>query len=289
MLVIASASARSNVLSSLTPLSGVKYKLLKANLPPTPDKVTQNYQAVHAHRGSWTNSRSAVAVLGAHQRQLNGGGGGYENITSTTAYGTQYAIQLMFHETPVSLILDTGSSDTWVVQDGFRCVDYTGQIVEQASCGFGPAQPTDFQYGSIPQEHLYIQYGDGETVSGQMGYSDITVGNITVKKQQVGLANTTYWRGNNMTSGLVGLAYPTLTNAYIGNASDHGWGHQVLYSPLFTTMVSDGLIPPYFSIAINRNSSGGLLGWGGIPPVTGLDRSTSVALDIVIVRRRLLP
>lgn len=284
IFAITFASAR-DVVNNLAKLPGINYKFVKGRLPETPDQLTQNYQVVHAHRGSGTNSKSAVAILGAHQRQL-GGVGSYENITSTTAYGTQYAIQLSLHDTPLMFVLDTGSSDTWAVQEGFHCVDFTGQDIEQDSCRFGPAYPAGFQYGSIPEEHLYIKYGDGETVYGEMGYSDITVGNITVEKQEVGLVNTTYWFGNNVTSGVIGLAFPTLTSAYTGNGSEHTWLQQVSYSPLFTTMVSNGLIRPYFSIAISRNSSNGMIGWGGIPPVTGLEPSTSVALDIVIVRQK---
>lgn len=283
ILAVAVASARDIGVNHLVQLPGVNYKFVKGRLPANPDEVTQNYQIVHVHRESKTNSKSAAAVLGAHQRKL--GGSGYENITSTTAYGTQYAIQLTFHDMPLMFVLDTGSSDTWAVQEDFRCVNYVGQDVDQASCGFGPTCPPEFQYGSIPEEHLYIKYGDGETVFGKMGYSDITVGNITVKQQQVGLVNETFWNGNNMTSGVIGLAFPTLTSAYRGNGSEHTWLQRVFYSPLFTTMVNEGLVRPYFSVAINRNSSAGMLGWGGIPPVTGLEPSTSAAMDLVIVRQ----
>jgi hypothetical protein len=130
---------------------------------------------------------------------------------------------------------------------------------------------------------MYIQYGDGEMILGRLGYTDITVGTVTVKKQVAGLANVTYWYGNNLTSGVIGLAYPTLTNAYMGSGTEHSWVDQVEYSPLFTTMVGEGLIQPFFSMAIDRNSSGGMIAWGGIPPVRGLDRSTAVSLDIIIV------
>ena len=261
---------------------GINYRFAKSTHPPTPDEVTDNYQTIRPLNLPGANSKSAAAVLGAHQRRV--GGIGYQNITSTSVYGTQYGIELQVRDTPLTVLLDTGSSDTWVIKGKYRCLDYSGLQVEQANCAFGPGYTSDFQYGSVPQQHLYIQYGDGETVYGPLGYTDITVGNITVAKQQVGFADTAYWTGNNQTSGLIGLAYPSITNAYVGNATEHGWRHQVPYSPLFTTMVGDGLIQPSFSIAINRNSSDGMIGWGGIPPALGVEPSFSASLDIVIVR-----
>lgn len=47
-------------------------------------------------------------------------------------------------------------------------------------------------------------------------------------------------------------------------------GEPVIYNPIFTTMVSDGLIPNLFSLAIERDISGpsGYLAFGGLPPVS---------------------
>jgi hypothetical protein len=274
-------TARSDFVDALSPVPGVSYKLTKGHRSSTADKVTGNFQHVHALRGDGTNTKSVASILGAHQRQV--GGTGYQNITPATTYGTQYALDVTFGGVPLSLLLDTGSSDTWIVQEGFRCVDYADEDVDEATCGFGPAYPGDFQYGAIPDEHMYIQYGDGEIVYGPVGYSDISLGNITVTRQECGLANTTYWYGNNETSGVLGLAYPSLTNAYLGSGMEHNWLDEVSYSPVFTNMVNQGLVLPYFSIAINRNSSGGLIAWGGIPPVKGLDYSTAVSMDIIVV------
>lgn len=59
------------------------------------------------------------------------------------------------------------------------------------------------------------------------------------------------WRlpGNNVTSGILGLAYPSLTNAYSGNDLDGPGDESILYSPVFTSMVTNGLVEPYFAIA----------------------------------------
>ncbi|KAM7189416.1 Aspartic peptidase domain containing protein [Naviculisporaceae sp. PSN 640] len=249
-------------------------------------RQTTSVQKIQGLGGAKTNARSVAAVLGAHQRSV--GGFGYENITSASSYGTQYGIQVLWDGFPMYLILDTGSSDTWAVQRDFSCVDYTGSPVPQSDCAFGPAYPDPSSpYGLLtPPQHMYVHYADGETVSGPMGYSDITVGNITVTMQPSCLANRTYWFGNNFTTGLMGLAYPSITNAYLGSVEDgdpNAPSNQVQYSPLFNSMISQGLVPaPLFSMAIDRNASTGLIAFGGIAPVTGLDTSRTATVDLVV-------
>lgn len=268
---------------------GISYKIPKATHPWSSAKAVkvasqhvQQLRPVHRAPFSRFNPRSAAAVLGAHQRLV--GGFGYENITTTSAYGTQYAIEALFGVHQMSLIIDTGSSDTWAVQKNFQCIDYSGEFLPQEICGFGEAYPETFQYGlTDPETHMFIQYGDGEVVTGPMGFLDVAIGNITVQKQQVCLANTAYWYGNNQTSGLMGLAFPALTNAYLGDGSSHDFGNQVQYSPLFTSMVNQGLVDPVFSIAIDRNASSGMLAFGGIAPASGLDLGRTATLDMVIV------
>ncbi|KAM7205843.1 Aspartic peptidase domain containing protein [Rhypophila sp. PSN 637] len=251
-------------------------------------RPTGNVQKIQGVGGSKTNSRSVAALLGAHQRQA--GGFGYENITSTNSYGTQYATRVLWDGFPMDLIIDTGSADTWAIQKDFYCVDYAGGVVPQSACAFGPANPNPTSsYGPVtPEQHMFVQYADGELVVGPMGYTDITVGNVTVKMQQTCLANTTYWYGNNVTSGLMGLAYSSLTNAYLGPATesvhDDPDNYQP-YSPLMTSMINQGKIgAPVFSMAIDRNASTGMLAWGGMPPATGLDMSQTATLDIIITR-----
>ncbi|KAK0706174.1 aspartic-type endopeptidase-like protein [Lasiosphaeria miniovina] len=278
-----------NVLEAPPP--GFSYKLPKAFHPGSAFRASQasdNVQRLRGVRGTKTNVKSVAAVLGAHQRQV--GGFGYENITTTTAYGTQYATEAVWDGIHTWLLLDTGSSDTWAVGSNFTCVDYAGEFLPQGACGFGPPGPEKFAYGyTQPEQHMFIQYGDGEIVSGPMGFSDIAFGNITVRQQEVCLANTTFWYGNNLTSGLMGLGFPSLTNAYLGSSDDHDPDNQIEYSPVFTSMVSQGQVPPVFSIAIDRNSSSGILAWGGIAPAVGADFSQIASLDLIITNLIELP
>ena len=58
-----------------------------------------------------------------------------------------------------------------------------------------------------------------------------------------------------------------------------------MYSPIFTTMYKDGLIPPLFSLAILRDISGpsGYLALGGVPPVDFVQDFTSTPILITTI------
>jgi len=64
--------------------------------------------------------------------------------------------------------------------------------------------------------NMRAQYGEGLFISGDLGFSDVTIGSIHVPKQEVALVNKAHWDGDGITSGLLGLAYSTITSAYIG-------------------------------------------------------------------------
>ena len=133
---------------------------------------------------------------------------------------------------------------------------------------FGPPFEGTFQSGKIADENFNITYGDLEFLSGDFGYEDVTVAGITAKNQQVALVNRAYWTGDGVTSGLMGLAYPLLTSAFKGDDSTNdSLATQVVYNPIFTTMVNEKQVNPVFSLACERNSSSGYLALGGLPPV----------------------
>lgn len=79
-----------------------------------------------------------------------------EYLAEVKAGGYRYALQI-----------DTGSSDTWFVKDGFQCLLYP-------HCNLGPVFRGDFPGGQIEVEHLNISYGGdlGAFLNGQMGYSE---------------------------------------------------------------------------------------------------------------------
>lgn len=272
-----------DVSSALAPLPGIKFSQPSPNSKPMSDKRakdrfqhTENWTPIHSYKGARSGRLSAAATLGRLQRMY--GGHGYENITSTNAYGLSYGVEVTFNSQPLVLTLDTGSSDTWAVSAKSNCTNWYG------SCLFGPAYHGGFPDGPLDGKHFYIEYGDGEIVQGPMGQMSVSVAGLHVKNQTVALANSTLWEGNNITSGILGLAYPSLTNAYEGSFGDHEPEYKLQYSPVLANMVDQGLVENYFSIAISRNSDDGVIAFGGVPGhIEGLEYDTKAMTDIIIV------
>jgi hypothetical protein len=84
-----------------------------------------------------------------------------------------------------------------------------------------------------------------------------------------------YWQGDGTSSGLVGLAYESLTSAYSGtNPAGDSDANRHNYPPIFQSMYTQGLSSASFSLALER-STGGYIAFGGLPPVSGISSSTS--------------
>lgn len=152
---------------------------------------------------------------------------------------------------------------------------------QEADCYFGPVFNGTFDEGSIKDENFNIEYGDGEFLTGVLGYENVTVAGLTVDHQEVALVNYSYWFGDSVTSGLMGLAYPLLTSAFEGtNTSADSLSTQVEYDPIITTMIKENIIDPVFSLALDRNSDSGYLALGGLPPVnyTGSFATTPILM-----------
>jgi hypothetical protein len=99
--------------------------------------------------------------------------------------GVEYLTQITFGQTNVDVIVDTGSSDTWLIESDFQCVDANNAPQPQSTCNFGPTYPGTFGSSQIPNVNFNISYGDGEFVTGNFGTINITVASITVPQQTV--------------------------------------------------------------------------------------------------------
>ncbi|KAJ5621692.1 hypothetical protein N7528_006475 [Penicillium herquei] len=208
------------------------------------------------------NPRSAAYLKGLTGKSTSttSGTGGLISLFE----GEEYATEITFGTQTFDVIVDTGSSDTWVVKEGFECVDLdTGDETSESDCDFGTTYTVDSTFKTISGEIFEIEYGDGEYLYGYMGTETVTLASITVD-QEVAIVTEAAWEGDGTTSGLTGLAYPGLTSAYSSKTDE-----EEVYNPIFTTMYKDGLIDSYFSLAISRNVSGaaGYLTLGGLPPI----------------------
>ncbi|KAI0843266.1 acid protease [Hypoxylon sp. FL0890] len=256
-----------DVVHSLT-LPGFRFRRVEPFTSAATENKVQNYLDLRRipHSNVRKPQRSAAALFGQVQR--DNGGNGYENVTSVNHYAAEYAVQAIFNEIPVNLVIDSGSADTWIKGSNFSCKGRLNETVPEEYCALGPSFTGNFTGKPIASQHFAIKYGDGENVQGLLGYMDVEFAGVTVLDQEVAIASQGTWRGNNVTSGILGLAYPSLTSAYWGNdLNDDSQYLSVPYSPLFTSMVTDGLIAPYWVIAMARNSSLGSISVGGMPPI----------------------
>lgn len=180
----------------------------------------------------------------------------------------------------VRATVDTGSSDTWFMTQGTQCLN-AFQPTSSANCGYnGTPLAHSPSFEPLPHEHLNLSYGIGDRIIAVPGSEHIVFGGIDVPKQLIGRAKTAATTYVGHATGLIGLAYPILTNLYPGNdpstdvpcsdavgANDTGCNIQH-YSPLLSTVFKDGLTPPIFAFAISRSAPhGGLMTIGGIPDI----------------------
>ena len=160
-------------------------------------------------------------------------------------------------------VVDTGSSDTWLVETGFTCVKGS-----QAACKFGDTYNKTSTFQPVANENFAISYADGEYLKGSFGKEKVTVAGITVKDQQIAVLTSANWNGDGYSSGVLGLSFPANTKAYSGNnPGTNSAATQVDYNPFFTSAYTEGNVAPLFSLALSRDVNGGMLAIGGLPPV----------------------
>ncbi|KAJ5751013.1 hypothetical protein N7533_008041 [Penicillium manginii] len=207
-----------------------------------------------------------------------------------TQFGTVFDTSMVIGNQTFQMLVDTGSSDTYVMRNGFDCINATSNLViPEADCLYkNKTYHNSRTHRHIPGQMFGIQYGAG-LASGEMAYEDVTLSGITVKGQKIGIANISNPMGDGVNSGLLGLAYPSITSAHPANHSSNEtyWFDRLPYNPLVYTMYEKGLIDPYFSLALAhtpQNSStafGGYLTIGGLPPVNHSSEFTTVPVEIL--------
>lgn len=122
----------------------------------------------------------------------------------------------------------------------------TGSPEPGSECAFGtsgydPKKSTTYKL--YPDRNFNITYGDGEYLTGTVGFETISVGGLTVPKQEFGVVNAAAWEGDGVDTGLIGLCFPNLTSVYVGNdPHDDSAANNEVYNPFFFTAVKDKLV-----------------------------------------------
>ncbi|KAJ6544502.1 aspartic peptidase domain-containing protein [Mycena capillaripes] len=233
-------------------------------------------------------SRKASKAHALHSLRAAGGGTHTAPLMGAQ-YDYEYLVPVTIGDQDFFVIVDTGSSDTWLAQKGFACFNLTGHPEPVSSCAFG-TQGFDIQlsksFQSYPNTMFSIAYGDGEYLSGTAAFETVTVGGLTVKTQEIGVVSSAAWVGDGINTGLLGLAYPFLTSV-----TNKSHGQSIKYNPFFFNAVKQKRVPhPYFSVALNRGMPAGThsptvdphlgyLAFGGIAPVPVTNTSTTVPIQ----------
>lgn len=198
---------------------------------PAQNIVTSNIlELITIPRSSTTSTQ--VAGLAKRAEDDNG-----TEAYLSTVQGRIYLASVTFGGTPYTVVVDTGSSDTWLAKTGFECVSpTTGTSVPEAQCAFGPLYTPSPTLIEIPGLEFNISYADNETLSGTLGYELATIAGLSIQ-QMVGIVDTAAWYGDGQSSGLLGLGYPTIDSAHDNqNISGYSFPTTLNYTPFFATL-----------------------------------------------------
>ncbi|KAL6237491.1 hypothetical protein BDW75DRAFT_228677 [Aspergillus navahoensis] len=211
----------------------------------------------------------------------------------STEYGTVFDVEATIGGQTFQLLVDSGSSDLYVMKTGFTCLDKdSGLQLPEEECGYDLTRTyvVSDTYEEIPDQIFGIEYGAG-IASGVMAFEEVTVAGVTIPKQRIAVADKSTPMGDGVNSGLLGLGYPSLTSAHPSNITDNTtyWFHRLPYKPALCEMYDQGLIKePYFAHVLARsplNESGpvfgGYLSLGELPPVEHNDSWAVAPVEIM--------
>lgn len=110
----------------------------------------------------------------------------------STDGNNQFSTTIKFGPQSFKVVIDTGSSDTWLVGAGFQCIDPQGDLVAFDQCGFADVyrygkDPTLDQTDQEEEENFLVSYGSGEQLTGQLANDEITLAGMRFETE-VGVA-----------------------------------------------------------------------------------------------------
>ncbi|KAH7069869.1 aspartic peptidase domain-containing protein [Paraphoma chrysanthemicola] len=192
--------------------------------------------------------------------------GGRIYITNATIAGRTY-----------SFVIDSGSSDTWIVSSFFQCDDPDWPYpLDAAYCGFGSTYDASASSSYRPVDFPFsVNYTGGEFLRGRMGTENFGIGGLSKGgsaaanvRQMIGVVDEGYWFGDGVSSGLMGLGFPALA---VGINSK-----ELNYTSVLFTFLA--LRRPTYEFP----RAGGQLAIGGIPDVKHDGRWVEVPLQPVV-------
>ncbi|KAF3936915.1 Rhizopuspepsin [Dactylella cylindrospora] len=219
----------------------------------------------------------------------------------STFMAISYYVPVTIGSQDFYLFLDTGSSDTWVVSNEFVCGIVSGfgsYNTTQDYCSFGnyyyPEESTTLQILNSDDRAFRVAYVDSSLAMGYIAQEVVEISALKMN-QTIGIADFVAWRGDNITSGVLGLGIPGTMPSIEGHQaydflpknssqSNLPFDCHPVYNSFVENMIIQGL-DPVFSVAIDRTENhkadaavnkspiaAGIITFGGVPdlPDVGL-------------------
>jgi len=147
----------------------------------------------------------------------------------------------------VALAIDTGSSDTWVLDSkADLCTDEEYQAEERTGCQtpFDSGDSSTFKV--LRRNAFHITYGDGSGADGDYMTDAFSIGDVSIEDLTMGIAHNA-----NLTQGLLGIGY-SLNEASNSDDPSTRENEAFVYPNIIDEMVSQGLIElPAYSLYLN--------------------------------------
>jgi len=109
----------------------------------------------------------------------------------------------------------------------------------------------------------------------------LTLAQVTIPKQQIALATLGAWIGDGISSGILGLGLPGLTESFRGKSPiEDGLQNLVNYNPVVTT-ITNQIGKHIFSLGLSQNESESFLAVGGVPQDVKVGNYSRVPIEKV--------
>lgn len=210
-----------------------------------------------------TPSSSGAAPVSSSGTPTNGGETG-EVTASPEQYESEYLSPVSIGGQMVNLNFDTGSADLWVFSTELPGGEQTGHSL------YDPTKSSTWT--ELEGATWQIQYGDGSSAGGIVGYDKVSIGEATVTKQAVELATQVaaqFLRDEN-SDGLVGLSFSLLNT--VEPEPQKTWFENIqdqLDAPLFTADLEEDASGTYEFGTIDHSKYSGELHYTPIDKSNG--------------------
>lgn len=183
---------------------------------------------------------------------------------SPEQYESEYLSPVSIGGQTLNLNFDTGSADLWV---------FSTELPGGEQAGHSLYNPTkSSSWSELDGATWQIQYGDGSTAGGIVGYDKVSVGDATVTRQAVELATevSAQFMQDENSDGLLGLAFSVLNT--VQPEPQKTWFENIqdeLEAPVFTADLEEDASGTYEFGVIDHNKYSGQLHYTPIDKSNG--------------------